>query len=244
VTPAQPPHGADYPQAIADDYPPAGPFSTRTVSGPPGAPPSPSTPPAPPRCAQPLSTPLAATIATTCHDPAQYWRVAPARVAGDTAHAREVEHLADLDPPRAAVTALRTRILGRFAELETEPATITKQLQALASETSHSQQPVLLDTLPMIGDQLAGASDRLAAQLYAAFDLQLLYSKELHQVTIHAVITPSTPATLAAIIADSETPDAPVTVTSQAGLSVLEPHPIRGRSSVIMRRAGIRCSAR
>ena len=62
-------------------------------------------------------------------------------MAGDTAHAREVEHRADLDPHAAAVTALRTRILGRFAELETERATITKQLQALASETSTASNP-------------------------------------------------------------------------------------------------------
>jgi len=134
-----------------------------------------------------------------------------------------VEALADLDPNSPAVTALRTRILGRFGELEAERATINRQLQALAKDTSHANAHGLLDALPMIGNQLSDASDRLASQLYAALDLQLLYRKDMHQVTIHAVITPSTPAT---IIAASETPDTPITVTNQAGLSVLEPHPI------------------
>jgi len=58
-------------------------------------------------------------------------------------------------------------------------------------------------------DILTGASDRLASQIYQTFDLQLVYSKDQHQVSIRAVIRPSTPATLAAIIADSETPDPP-----------------------------------
>jgi hypothetical protein len=35
------------------------------------------------------------------------------------------------------------------------------------------------------------------ARLYQAFDLQLLYNKEMHQVTIHATITTSTPGTAA-----------------------------------------------
>jgi len=118
---------------------------------------------------------------------------------------------------------------------------INRQLQALAKEASHSQQPALLDTLPMIGDQLADASDRLASQLYAAFDLQLTYNNDKHQVTIHAVITPST---LAAIIRDSETPDTPITITNQAGVSVLEPHPIHRESSVIMKPSGVSLNGR
>ncbi len=39
---------------------------------------------------------------------------------------------------------------------------------------------------------------------------------------------PSTPATLAAIIADSETPDASITVTNQADFRVLDPHRTTG----------------
>ena len=41
--------------------------------------------------------------------------------AAENAHAREIESLAHLDDPHAtAVTALRTRVLARFTELEDE----------------------------------------------------------------------------------------------------------------------------
>jgi hypothetical protein len=43
----------------------------------------------------------------------------------------------------------------------------------------------------------------LQQQLYQAFDIQALYNKNLHQVTIHATITDSTPRTVAAITADA-----------------------------------------
>jgi hypothetical protein len=40
-------------------------------------------------------------------------------------------------------------------------------------------------------------------QLYEAFDLQALYKKNMHQVTIHVTITDSTPSAVAAIINDA-----------------------------------------
>ena len=61
----------------------------------------------------------------------------------------------------------------------------------------------LLDRLPMLGDLLAAAPDRIKQKLFDAFDIQALYSKAHNQVTFWATITPSTPATLAAIIADT-----------------------------------------
>ncbi|MGA8454067.1 MAG: hypothetical protein WB800_01580, partial [Streptosporangiaceae bacterium] len=48
--------------------------------------------------------------------------------------------------------------------------------------------PALLDALPMLGDLLADAPARLQQQLYEAFDLQALYNKNMHQVTIHVTI--------------------------------------------------------
>src|SRR5262249_58147429 len=40
--------------------------------------------------------------------------------AAETAHAREIEHLASLPQDAPALTALRTRIIERFSDLETE----------------------------------------------------------------------------------------------------------------------------
>jgi hypothetical protein len=148
--------------------------------------------------------------------------------ATEDAHVREVQALAGMDPNAPAVTAMRTRHLKRFTELETERDDIGRKLTALAKESAQTAggDPGLLDRLPMLGDLLAAAPDRIKQELFDAFDIQALYSKTHNQVTLWATITPSTPATLAAIIADSETPD----LTAQDHLSDLAPQPGTTRS--------------
>ncbi len=123
--------------------------------------------------------------------------------AAENAHAREIETLAHHDPTDPAVTALRSRILARFTELEDERADISTQLADLAKTDLSPGDPALLDALPMLGDLLADAPARLQQQLYDAFDLQALYKKNMHQVTIHVTITDSTPRAVAAIINDA-----------------------------------------
>ena len=49
------------------------------------------------------------------------------------------------------------------------------------------------DAVTHAGDLLPGTAPRIQQQLYRAFDLQALYNKNLHQVTIHVTITDSTP---------------------------------------------------
>jgi SAM-dependent methyltransferase len=124
------------------------------------------------------------------------------------------------------VTALRSRILARFTELEEERAKIGAQLAELAKDTTGPGEPALLDALPMLGDILTEAPARLLTELFQAFDLQLLYKKEMDQVSIRATVTPATPNALAAMIKDSETPDAPVSVTTSPGFSDLSRHPL------------------
>ena len=123
--------------------------------------------------------------------------------AAENAHAREIETLASHDPTDPAVTALRSRILARFTELENERADINTQLADLAKTDPSPGDPALLDALPLLGDLLADAPARLQQQLYDAFDLQALYKKNMHQVTIHVTITDSTPRAVAAIINDA-----------------------------------------
>ncbi|MDX6395341.1 MAG: hypothetical protein QOJ73_6404, partial [Streptosporangiaceae bacterium] len=125
--------------------------------------------------------------------------------AAENAQAREIEALAHVgDPHSRAVTAMRTRHLARFTELEDERAQADAQLTALAKTTHDTPDPSLLDRLPMLGDLITEAPIRLQRRLYEAFDLHMLYNKHLHQVTIWATITPTTPGTLAAIINDSD----------------------------------------
>jgi site-specific DNA recombinase len=129
--------------------------------------------------------------------------------AAENAHAREIENLATLPQGSPAITALRTRIIARFGELETERTQIGDRLAALDRATGQRDEPGLLDKLPMLGDILAGAPASLQARLFAAFGLELIYNKQDHQVSIHATITPSTPHALAGIIATSEPPTTP-----------------------------------
>jgi hypothetical protein len=67
----------------------------------------------------------------------------------------------------------------------------------------------------MLGDLLTDAPARLQQQLYEAFDLQALYKKNMHQVTIHITITDSTPRAVAAIIDDAG--DQPPHITPDPG---------------------------
>jgi site-specific DNA recombinase len=129
--------------------------------------------------------------------------------AAENAHAREIEALAGLPAGSPAITALRTRLIHRFTELEDQRAAIQRQLSAVLAAPARGNDPALLDALPLLGDILTQAPAQLQQQLYQAFDLQVLYDSGKHQVSIHAVITPATPNTLAAIISDSEPPAQP-----------------------------------
>jgi hypothetical protein len=120
-------------------------------------------------------------------------------------------------------------VLARFTELEDERAQIGTQLADLAKTDTGRGDPALLDALPLLGDLLADAPARLQQQLYDAFDLQALYKKNMHQVTIHVTITDSTPRAVAAIINDAD--DHPGQSTPepgrQASFSDLAQAPIR-----------------
>ncbi len=126
--------------------------------------------------------------------------------AAENAHAREIEQLAELDASSPAVTALRSRIIARFGELEHQRAHVNAQLKELTATRPPPQDPALLDQLPHLAGILCDAPVRLQQQLYHAFGLQLLYNREDRQVTCRATITPATPAALAAILNDSEHP--------------------------------------
>ena len=136
----------------------------------------------------------------------------------ENAYAREIEQLASHDPNSPAVTALRTRIIARFSELEAQRADINTKLKNLSASQPAPDDPALLDQLPRLAGVLDDAPAALRQQLYHALGIQILYNPQDKQVTCRAVITPATPAALAAIITDSEPPS----TSSQAGRTHLE----------------------
>jgi hypothetical protein len=100
--------------------------------------------------------------------------------AAENAHAREIETLAHLDNPHApAVTALRSRVLARFTELEDERSAINTQPADLAKTGTGPGDPALVDALPILGDLLAGALNprgrsRQSAEMHVTNDAAII----------------------------------------------------------------------
>ena len=67
--------------------------------------------------------------------------------------------------------------------------------------------------------------NRIKQQLFDAFDLAMLYHKKDNQITCWATITPATPATLAAIIAQAGIRDLAAHLASQDHPSDLSRQP-------------------
>jgi site-specific DNA recombinase len=126
--------------------------------------------------------------------------------ASEDAHAREIEHLTRLDADPRAITALRTRLIARFTELEQERDHLNTQLARLTTTAPAAPDPTLLDNLPRLAGILADAPVQLQQDLYRTFGIQILYNPDGDQVTCYATITPATPTALTAIINTSEPP--------------------------------------
>ena len=103
----------------------------------------------------------------------------------------ELEEL-PADPGDTAAAAMRARIRARFAQLHGEREQIEAQLAALAQTAPKAADPSLLDQLPMPGDILPGLDPQLKAELFQAFDLQILWNKPGRQATVFAEITDAT----------------------------------------------------
>jgi hypothetical protein len=195
---------------------------------------------------------LAALIPVTADDQAAQ-RQARARTLHaelakiDTAQASlitELEQLAADTSP--ATTAYRARIRARNAELHDQLTRAQIQLTALDDQPP-ANDPTLLDELPYLPGILAKAPDAVKEKLLAALDVQCLYRKKQHQATIFVTITDTTPATLAALLADPRTDDNEPgpQPADPAPSGVLEQGPIthfmyRDHGTVSDERAGIR----
>jgi hypothetical protein len=170
---------------------------------------------------QPGARLLAATLpATAADDQARRDRRAAAlrkRLqqidAAENAHAREIEALThdDHQASHQALTALRSRTLARFTELEDERAQIGTQLAEVAKTEPQAATPPCSTTSPVLADQLTDAPARLWQQLFHAFDLQALSS---------------TTRTCTRSLSTSPSPPSPPTPTTTPPPPPPAPHPI------------------
>ncbi len=60
----------------------------------------------------------------------------------------------------------------------------------------------MLDELPTLGDILTDAPAALTERLLDAFDIQAVYNRDKHQVTIHATLTDTTPQAIIDLLTD------------------------------------------
>ncbi len=114
-----------------------------------------------------------------------------------------IRELEDLDPATPAARAMRDRIRARFAQLEDQRTQARTQLDKLTSHPGPATDPGLLDALPQLPTRLTGLPLTVRVRLYQALGIEAVYKHDTHQITCRAVITTSTPQTVAAIIGDA-----------------------------------------
>ena len=120
-------------------------------------------------------------------------------------------------PPKAA-DAYRARIRQQFVTLCADRETLTAQLEALDKDAGrHGNDPALLDELPELAARLDELPERLQAELFAAFDIQILWNAPMKQATFFATITDTTPGIVAALLDRAIEDPATATATASTG---------------------------
>ena len=127
-------------------------------------------------------------------------RSSPKSTLSERALVTELE--TPVDPADPAAQALRNRVRARFTELYTERTSIETELATLETAPAEQDDPTLLDELPTLGDILTDAPAALTERLLDAFDIQAVYNRDKHQVTIHATITDATPQAVRDLLTD------------------------------------------
>jgi hypothetical protein len=167
----------------------------------------------------------------------------------DTAEGALITELeAPAAPGDPAAQALRQRIRARFTDLFTERTRIEAELAALETATTQDNDPTLLDALPILGDILTQAPSRLIESLLDAFAVTAVYNNDLHQVTINATLTDTTPQAITRLLTDPRTDQAtqartPAPATedhfchsaADTGIHVMAPLRTKGRARSVAR---------
>jgi hypothetical protein len=115
----------------------------------------------------------------------------------------------DPDPASTAAQAMRARCYERFAELQHQRETAQAALDAHAQHAPRDDDTSLLDLIPLLASTIELHPEHIQAKLYQAFDIEALYNNDMHQVTIFATITASTPGTITQLLADTGSNPAP-----------------------------------
>jgi hypothetical protein len=105
------------------------------------------------------------------------------------------------DPADTAAHAMRQRIHAHFTDLHHQRETIEAELITLATDTGRVNDVDLLDELPELTGRLDELPEHLQAELFAAFDIQVLWNQPMNQATFNATITETTPSIITGLLA-------------------------------------------
>jgi hypothetical protein len=162
----------------------------------------------------------------------------------DTAQGGLMTELEELGPDTSpAATAYRQRIRARNAQLHDQRTRAETQLTDLETATAQDNDPHLIDELPYLPAILSQAPAHLIEQLLAALNVECLFRKDDNQASIWVTITDTTPATIAALLADPRAdhnqpdPTPPADTHSPADCGELAQSPICSSATTIKKRA-------
>ena len=118
------------------------------------------------------------------------------------------------DMPDHAGEEYRRRIRADYATLHAEHETITARLAELADDPAPGNDLDLVRLLPEVAAGLDELPADLQAELFAAFDIQIVWNATMRQATIHATITDTTPGIVKALLARATGSHGPATSTA------------------------------
>ena len=132
----------------------------------------------------------------------------------------------------------RRRIRADYTTLHEERKTIETQLTDLAADTTPAPAPDLVSLLPEVTADLASLPPGLQAELFNAFDIQIIWNAPMRQATFRATITDTTPSIVTALLTPAGDdpchstkvwpPDSPATSTDTS------PEPLQGSLHIPM----------
>ena len=104
------------------------------------------------------------------------------------------------DMPEHAGEEYRRRIRADYTTLDADHQTLTAQLTELAAEKVPGNDLDLVSLLPEVTADLAELPPDLQADLYAIFDIQIVWNAPMRQATFHATVTDTTPQIIQALL--------------------------------------------
>jgi site-specific DNA recombinase len=130
------------------------------------------------------------------------------------------------DMPDQAGEGYRRRIRADYTTLHDERTTIETQLTQFAADDTTAPDPDLVSLLPEVTADLADLPPNLQNELFAVFDIQIIWNAPMRQATFRATITDTTPALITALLARADDHPAAGTAANPDGS-----HPTRANTS-------------